>query len=222
MARKKPGSRTPQEKLHPDAPAGEQELFTFGVEPHIWASLPEPVRNRLATRYIAEHERKKKDALWFENTKKELRGRPTKYEPWMDDAVLEVYARGGTDSQAATAIGVSEDTLLLWHSSLNPDGENEEKLYPTFSGAVDKGRKKSREWWISQGQEAIDGRPFNAGLYALMMANLHDFRTAKEDRKHEGEVKHTLTWNDIVKSALEEENKSGSSKKPSNPQKSAT
>lgn len=203
-APKKKDTRPPNEKLRA-GPASEEPLpddgFTFGIERHIWVALPDSVRNRLVTQYLAEEKRKKKDALWLETTKAALKGRPPKYQPWMDEAVLAVYATGGFDPQAATAIGVDDRTLQAWATDLDPDSNGERYLYPSFSAAVDKGRRKSYDWWVAQGHEAVDGRPFNASLYALMMSNLHDFRTAKEDNKVDNTHKHSLDWVELAKEA---------------------
>lgn len=168
----------------------------FGIPLDMWQYMPEQTKNRIASNYASKVEREHTQKRYWDNVYK---GRPPKYEQWMDKAVAPVYAEGGTDLAAAIAIGVSSVTLGAWTTELHPD--TGELLYPSFSEAIHAGREASRMWWLEQGRGGVDGRPFNSQVYSFMMTNLFDYRTAKEEKRVDNNAK--LSWQDVIDAAEE-------------------
>lgn len=174
---------------------GVEEAFIFGVPASTWHMLPDATKDRLANNYAENQKREQEVKLFVQNV---LHGHMLKYEPWMDEAVLEVFAKGGRADSAAIRIGVTLDTLRQWQNQLNPD--TGEYRFKSFREAVVKGEAMSEQWWKQKGIDALDGRPFNQKLYSFMMLNMFGYDTAKTSNKNDN-VNTNLTWADIVEEA---------------------
>lgn len=89
-------------------------------------------------------------------------GRPTKYEPWMCEKIVEIMSQGGAKVEAASAIGVSRDTFNQWEK----DADKQE-----FSDAVKTGEQLSQTWWLSTGRKNLENQKFSAALWYMNMKN---------------------------------------------------
>lgn len=91
------------------------------------------------------------------------RQRSTKYEAWMDEAIVQVAREGGHIAAMCVKIGIkSEDTFHRW-----------KKDYPSFREAYDEARMVSKALHESHLLQGSLGQihNFNGTSYALIMHN---------------------------------------------------
>lgn len=101
-------------------------------------------------------------------------GRPTKYDPAMDEAVLELGRQGKSRIAIAAMIGIGRATLYRW---LEED-EN-------FRDIVAEAMVYSQLWWEDKGQASLDSQGFQSALYNKQMAGRfhEDWRDTKPPEK---------------------------------------
>lgn len=84
---------------------------------------------------------------WLKPIKINKGGRPSSYDPtWMNDAVLEAGAAGGTHAEMIYILNVAPSTFYLW---LNK--------HPEFSESVKIAENMSRVWWERIGKYGMLG-----------------------------------------------------------------
>lgn len=106
-----------------------------------------------------------------------LRGRPSKYEDWMADGLLEYFNKAvgefPTLAGFAGKIGVCRDTLYEWSTAKNPDGSSK---YSEFSYAY-KRAKELQEQNLVTG--ALNGT-YNATFAIFTAKNVLGWRDKVE------------------------------------------
>jgi len=101
-----------------------------------------------------------------------LAGRPTKYDPAIDIAIiLDKMKEGCSITEACAVIGISRDTLYKW-----------KKKYPLFSDAIKKGEELSLSWWLREGRKNLKDKDFNATLFYMNMKNRHGWADKTESK----------------------------------------
>jgi DNA-binding XRE family transcriptional regulator len=86
-------------------------------------------------------------------------GRPTKYEPWMCEKVIEWGRAGKSRAWIAGNLGVAKSTMQRW------EAENED-----FQAAITYAHTLSQIWWEDKGQDALENREFQASVWSRSMA----------------------------------------------------
>lgn len=99
--------------------------------------------------------------------------RPTKFEDWMHEKVIELGKLGKSCVGMAAAIGISKRTFFQWVA------DNEE-----FSHSVEIAKAYSQEWWEDKGQRCLTADKFQSTVYNRQMANRF--------REDHGEVKEVV------------------------------
>lgn len=97
-------------------------------------------------------------------------GRPTKYDPKMDEWVVSLGAKGYSLAQIAFLFGVSRDTLYEWGRE-NGD----------FSYALTRAREAAQNWWEMIGQASLFSEKFQFGVWNKVVSTR--FRKDYTDRK---------------------------------------
>src|SRR3990167_5924921 len=107
-------------------------------------------------------------------------GRPTKYESWMCDKLIELMSEGASKNEVSVALGIHWDTFCDW-----------QKKNSEFSYSVKRGEKLSEAWWERIARENLitfhKGPQFNAVLWYMNMKNRFGWRD-KQEIEHSGEV----------------------------------
>ena len=106
------------------------------------------------------------------------RGRPSKFEPWMCERVVELMKEGASKTEVAASIGIDRDTLNEW-SKTNSD----------FSVSIKKGEQLSEVWWEKIARENLITHPkgpqFNSTLWYMNMKNRFGWKD-KQEVEHSG------------------------------------
>lgn len=101
-------------------------------------------------------------------------GRPTKYEEWMCEAVVEFGAQGMEVVEFAVALRVCRDSLYEWADK-----------HPAFSDALKRAREASEAWHIKniRNQAQLPGPSTNLpGYLGYMRARYVGWREPQENR----------------------------------------
>jgi hypothetical protein len=126
-------------------------------------------------------------------------GRPSKYEPWMCDAVITVGEDGGHIYDMCKAIDVASfETFYNWI-----------KTYPDFGKAVSKAKLASITWWLRVNKGIALGEI--KGNHSAVMAILKNKDTmhfnAEENTTKTVNVTHSHVISDEQYTALLQEAK---------------
>lgn len=85
-------------------------------------------------------------------------GRPPIYRSSFCHDIIELGRAGKSQAQMAAYFGVAKATITQWAQ------QHEE-----FSNALAQARAFSQEWWENKGQENLENRDFNGGLWLQMV-----------------------------------------------------
>ena len=125
-------------------------------------------------------------------------GRPSKYQPWMCDKLIEMMKEGASLKEVAAELGISRETLRNW-------GDEKSKTYcPDFSGTIKKGLELSEAWWERQGRVNLHNKDFSCVLWYMNMKNRFGWRDKQEIKQ---DVKQTIELSEIQVEILEDAKK---------------
>lgn len=104
-------------------------------------------------------------------------GRPTKYEPWMCEKVIEYGAEGKSKTWMAAQLKISKQRLYDW-----------EEAHEEFRDAITYAMTLSQAWWEDAGQNNLLTPQFQSSVYSRSMgARFPD--DWRESRSVEGNLK---------------------------------
>lgn len=87
-------------------------------------------------------------------------GRPSEYDAYYCDFVIEMGASGKSKAQMAAGLGISRQCMNEW-----------EKQHKDFGDAVKAATDLSLAWWETTGQQNMVRQGFNATAYIFQMKN---------------------------------------------------
>jgi hypothetical protein len=103
-------------------------------------------------------------------------GRPTDYDEYYCDLVIEMGAQGKSKAQMAARLGVSRKTMTEW-----------ERVHEEFRNAVKEAQDLALAWWEDAGQVNMTRQGFNATAYIFQMKNrFRDDYRERVDLEHTG------------------------------------
>lgn len=114
-------------------------------------------------------------------------GRPTKYEPWMCERVIECGKQGMYIYEIAAELGVCRDTIHDW-SHTNKD----------FAMALKLSKDQSFKNWARIGRDNMHNKDFNSGMWMYLGKCQHNMY----DRP--SETSHTINVVDLQSKSLDE------------------
>lgn len=128
-------------------------------------------------------------------------GRPTKYEDWMCDAVIEKMALGFSKDAMAGFLGITKDTLYRW-----------EKEIVRFSDSLKQGVELSRIFWEQKGNDLMrdiyleKGESVSRGNASVWIFNMKNRFGWRENVEHEinQKVEHDIVINFTEKTQPDE------------------
>jgi len=94
-----------------------------------------------------------------------MAGRPTKYDPTKNQAVIDLMSEGASIVEVAGLLDVVRSTIYEW---IDPKSE---QFIPEFSDTIKKGLNASQIWWESQARKNLENKDFNATLWYMNMKN---------------------------------------------------
>lgn len=86
-------------------------------------------------------------------------GAPTKYDPSMCDAVIELGRSGKSITQIAVALDVTRETVYAWC-----------KTHQKFSDAISRAKELAQAWWEDVGQQGLFADKFQASLWSKQVS----------------------------------------------------
>ena len=87
------------------------------------------------------------------------RGRPTKFEPWMCDAVIAYGRLGWSKASMCAELMISRQTIDNWMAD-----------HPEFLGAMEIALLLSQQWWEHKGQDNLVTTGFQGSVYSRSMS----------------------------------------------------
>lgn len=82
-------------------------------------------------------------------------GRPTKYDPSKNEAVIELMSQGASIVEVVGLLDISRSTLYEWID------EKSDYFIPEFSDTIKKGLNASQIWWEKQARINLENKDFN-------------------------------------------------------------
>lgn len=99
-------------------------------------------------------------------------GRPTDYRPEFCAQAREMFKKGYSKVEIASAFGVNRRTMDDWAEK-----------YPEFYRTIHEDLDLSEGWWMGQGRENIANKNFNSRLYELNMMNRFGWKRKNEEKQ---------------------------------------
>lgn len=94
-----------------------------------------------------------------------MAGRPTKYDPKKNQAVIDLMSEGASIVEVAGLLDVVRSTIYDW---IDPKSD---QFIPEFSDTIKKGLNASQIWWEAQARKNLENKDFNATLWYMNMKN---------------------------------------------------
>jgi hypothetical protein len=101
-------------------------------------------------------------------------GRPSDYNPHFCESVMDLGAKGYSQTEIAVHLEVPRTTMLSWA-----------ERHPEFSTALTRAKEEEQAWWERTGREAMFKPGFNAAVWKKSMeARFRDDYTERKDVTH--------------------------------------
>jgi len=110
-------------------------------------------------------------------------GRPSDYDPSYCDVVVKLGKDGKSKAQMCSHLDISRQTIDNWAEA-----------HPEFLEALTRAMAHCQAWWEDEAQKNLTIPGFNAAVWKKSVeARFRDDYTERQEIKHGGSIKHTLT-----------------------------
>ena len=92
-------------------------------------------------------------------------GRPSKYDPTKNQAVIELMSQGASIVEVAGLLDIRRETIYDW---INPESD---RFNPEFSNTIKKGLEASQIWWEKQARTNLENKDFNLTGWYMNVKN---------------------------------------------------